>query len=248
MAESFGSVVVNGWRDGFVAIYRMPILFLTAFWLFLGEYIVARYFDPSNLWSGLSALDLLIRGALRSAFDAAIMTSVLIAVHRYVILREVQDRPVWQLPANYVRFGAWFLFLSLLQLLINVLLLPFTRETMIQFSLLRIVIYTVMLVIFIRSILLFPALAVNAGSARWRNAWVDSRGHFWRTFLSLATILVLQTVMLITAFLKYGITAMIGQIGSIVFLCSHLLSYSLAAAIASRLYLNYAHALVARVD
>ncbi|MCZ7642386.1 MAG: hypothetical protein M5U33_06165 [Pseudorhodoplanes sp.] len=37
-------------------------------------------------------------------------------------------------------------------------------------------------IVALRVLILFPAIAVDAPGARWRNAYFDTKGHTWRVF------------------------------------------------------------------
>jgi hypothetical protein len=42
----------------------------------------------------------------------------------------------------------------------------------------------------VRILILFPAIAVDAAGAQWRNAYRDSKGNFWRTLLILTVTMM----------------------------------------------------------
>lgn len=109
------------------------------------------------------------------------LTPFFIAIHRFIVLGETTTQYVLQpRDPRFLRFFGWSLFLSLL-LLIPGLLVPLSGKDASGFMVAVITALMVgFLFVVVRSILLFPAIAVDAPGATWSNAFSDTRGYFWR--------------------------------------------------------------------
>jgi hypothetical protein len=248
MAESFGRTVVEGWRGGLRSIYCMPGLSLTTFLLLLGVYIVTRYFAGSSLLVPTTVVGLLLKSEPINICDAAIFASLLIAVHRFVILNEMKDRPVWEVPTNYRRFAVWLFLVNQLFKLPLVCALLFNTRFVFLNQIIQLATYIIILITFSRLLLLFPALALGSQSAGWRNSWIDSRGHFWRFLGALMTVSMPAFIVFVTVTLWLHHSATQQQVAAIVSMAVSLVCYCSMAAIVSRFYMSYGNALVGKTN
>lgn len=109
------------------------------------------------------------------------LTPLFIAIHRFIVLGEATTHFVLQPnDPRFLKFFGWTLFLSLL-LLIPSLLIPLAGKDGSGFMIAVITALTVgFLFVVVRSIILFPAIAVDAPGATWSSAFSDTRGYFWR--------------------------------------------------------------------
>jgi len=191
MPDSTIRIALDGWRAGLLAILSMPRLSGTAFLFILGYEITMDFISPAPE----SDVDFSFRMSLVTAaqlfLSTAIFASILIAVHRGILLSEVVDRPIWRVPPTYQRFAFWLLLFNLLWAVPAVLdlwLLPVVAHSSsgagITFLivLLNAAFWIVAIVVSLRLMLLLPAVALATPSAEWRNAWSDSRGHAWKFF------------------------------------------------------------------
>lgn len=191
--------------------------------------------------------------AVYNVVQAFLMTPYAIAVHRFIILAEkTKGYRIAPADPKFRRFFCWWLALRAFYLAPAAIsaLLP-TLETPFDL-LLEVVLHIPVVVLTIRAIVVFPAVAVGAPGADWRWAIADTGGHVWRIFfIILGAMLPLVIAIFIFAFvaataatIAKSILADIPPIlistslvtasllGEIVLL----LVYTLVAVIASRLY------------
>jgi hypothetical protein len=189
---------VTAWRDGFSALNRMRAISIIAFAIVLTFGLINRFFAAPAEPSVILLLGVVVAFAIVYTF---VVTPLAIAVHRYVLLNEVTQR--YSINPSDPRFWRFFLFALILFLL---LLTPFlfailsawamlTAMPLIFFSMS--VVYFIaasmlvaIIIIMVRTVILFPAIAVDAPGAGWMNAWRDSKGHFWRILLVMALVVV----------------------------------------------------------
>jgi hypothetical protein len=216
----------------------------SAFLSFLGCRIVVEYSRPGprpDLSPGYSYTSSQV-GAIQLILTTAIIASLLIAVHRFVILGEVADRPIWRVSLAYRRFAGWLALLSLPWLgpiAAGVLFGPVHPFLNVLFSLLSLIFAAIAS---LRLMLLLPAVAVAPQSADWRNAWRDSRGHAWKF---VGAQIVACPPLIVVAAIDIWIRG-VGPVGGGTLLLSateasalQLLMVYLGAAVASRLFQNY---------
>ena len=260
-------IAADGWQTGMNILFRSPQLFVSAFVLILlidggMKYLTmgpdANFGSPGNL-SNLSSS--LITGIIRTVLEYAVLSSVLVAVHRQVLLQESTDHPVWQLPPTFTRFFLWMLALMVI-MTIPLLALPVLAigiagsiSATVFGTLLLFGLAVVELVIALRSMMLFPALAVAAPGATWRGAWQDSQGKMLRIlgtfFLAMLPVLGFVIVASIVGALTLGrdrltgIDNAPGAFSIAMFLTNALtlVAASVGAVVASRLFQSHANVL-----
>jgi len=169
----------EAWQLGFDAIRTMPRLFG-------GTFLVLLVFGTLFRWQHPPEKELSLASALLGyASDIAtevIIVGAMIAVYRYALLREVRDRPVWDLPPNYDRVLAWTLLLNLPMLpgiaMIGLANAPGAASAVLVLP--AVVALGVAVVILVRLTAFLAILAADAPGAEWRKVWAMSRGHVWR--------------------------------------------------------------------
>ncbi len=99
-------------------------------------------------------------------------------------------------------------------------------------------------VILVRNVILFPAVAVDAPGADWRNAMADSKGHSWRIFFILLCVTVPAGIVAAILMAIFFLLPLIGWIivAAIQAAFGVFIGAATAAA-ASRLYVDYAQQL-----
>ncbi len=191
------ATAIEGWRATFEAISRMSPLFVTATVLMLVLNAVSVPLTPAPKQEPGLAIQLVMYGL--GIVQGLVLTPVAIAMHRFVLLAEVTER--YQMNFSDPRFMKFFLVSVAFQFLIGI---PSTLVTLALKS--EGVLGGIMAFVFglsffvavfvaVRILILFPAIAVDAAGAEWRNAYRDSQGNFWRTLLVL-TVAVMPTLML----------------------------------------------------
>jgi hypothetical protein len=168
-----------------------------------------------------------------------LLTPFLIAVHRFIVLGDVTRR--YLIEPQDPRFQLFFYWSAALYIVsaLAEAVVEFTVDSQGARTAVGFVVSIAMLVVSLRMTVLFPAIAVDAPGATWRNAWEDTRGHAGYLFgLVLAAILpvVFVTGILLrvktvspSAFVSF-LVLVIGAAGLVVAL-------TLLVTIASRFYL-----------
>jgi len=223
------------WNDVFRAMAAMPVLTVAAVGLGLvfgvADIMLPHWVGP--LPSAIGALAATIAG---HAIWGFFLTPLYLAIHRYIILGEVASG--YALAVGQPRFLRFYLFTLALYALWQIpalLLVAFGRNgvtlaAMFVLALLGTFIST-------RLIILFPAIAVDAPRASFRNAYEDTQGVFWRIFGILVVTVLPVTIAGIVMFLLAGQSVVAQLIGAVL----NMLNLAFAIAAASRLYLRLAN-------
>jgi hypothetical protein len=162
---------IQGWRDALAAREKMP----TMFWITLGVMIalgvlhyLVGYWWLSNIVFGLA------RGLALTPFA--------LAIHRFVLLGEARD--AYDFAPTDGRFQKFFLYIVGLEVLVALARIIAALSPILS-SLILLVLSIVALIIVVRIVIVFPAIAVDAPGAEWRNAMEDTKGHSWSVFFVL---------------------------------------------------------------
>jgi hypothetical protein len=235
---SFTDAIITTHRDVFRAIQAMPRLTAIVVVLLVLQALLelaagALIPEQSLLGSGLVSI----------VYDALI-TPFLIAVHRFIVLGEVthQYRLEWRDRRYQLFFGWAFVVTVLSQIpgLVSNLPGPWPMTL-----LLLLASTIVVFIIFIRVMILFPAIAVDAPGATPRHAFADTKGRTWAIlfafiapFIPSAMIVGLILVAAIPDIPLAGHGLVLGLLGLI-----KMFWIALAVVIASRLYLELSNRL-----
>jgi hypothetical protein len=242
--------ILTAWRDARDVLVTLFAQALFAMLILLAMRS-ARWFFPPTDWSEVPSYF-----AVYNLVQAFLLTPYAIAVHRFIILGEKTKRyRIAPADPKFRRFFClwltlWALYLApaAISALLPALETPFNL-------LLKVVLLIPVFVLAIRAIVLFPAVAVGAPSADWRQAIADTGGHVWRIFfIILGAMLPLVIAAFIFAFVAataltvaksiladtppflistFLVTSyLLGEIGV-------LFVYTLVAVIASRLYQRF---------
>jgi hypothetical protein len=130
-------------------------------------------------------VDSMLKLLVYEAIQAFVMTPYAIAVHRFIILGEITTS--YRIPLTEPRFRRFFGWSLALVVLTNV---PTALDALLAGStisdiILGVVLGFAVMVLTIRTTILFPAVAVDAPGADWRHAIADTSGHAWDIFLIL---------------------------------------------------------------
>jgi hypothetical protein len=187
----FGTAI-QGWRSTFEAISRMSALFITAVALMLILNAVSISLTPPPKQEPSLAIQLLMYAL--EIVQGLVLTPVAIAMHRFVLLGEVTQRYV--LNPSDPRFVKFFLVSVAYQFLIGIpsmlMMLALKNQDVTGGILAAVfaILFFVAVFVAVRILILFPAIAVDAAGAQWRNAYRDSKGNFWRTLLILTVTMM----------------------------------------------------------
>jgi len=120
-----------------------------------------------------------------------LVTPFLIAVHRHVLLREIT--PTYELKPSERRFQlffGWSMVFFVLGEIPQVLAVLVAPGSNLAFSVVLLVLLIALTVLSVRTVILFPAIAVDAPGATWQNAVRDTSGHGWAIFFLFLAILI----------------------------------------------------------
>jgi hypothetical protein len=172
--------VVAAYRDFGRLLTAMRALMLSAFLIMLAT-SVAGDLVPQRLWDQQLTGEAL--GLAQNAIEAFLLTPIVIAIHRFVILGKIT--PNYTVPVGEPVFGIFFGWLLALKILVG---LPIDLLGVLQtlnwslpastlaFALALIAALGVAL----RLTILLPALAVEAPGATLAHALADTKGHALR--------------------------------------------------------------------
>ena len=182
--------LVAAYRDLGRLLTEMRALMLSAFLIMLAT-SVAEVLIPRRLSDQLLAGEAL--GLAQNAVEAFLLTPIVIAIHRFVILDKIT--PNYTVPIGEPVFGIFFGWLLALKILIG---LPIdllgvlqTLNWSLPASTLAFAVALIAAVgVSLRLTILLPALAVEAPGATLLHALADTKGHVLRVlalfFLALA--------------------------------------------------------------
>jgi len=185
LPPSAAALVMLAWKSTFAALLRMPGMFLGLVVLSLlislgGEWLLAQFLFGRELPKWVTAWPLLTWVGLivvRVALESIVVALAAVAISRFILLgqtsalRSVRDGRVW-------RFAAW---LIAFQLVVWMLLLVPLRPGL---ALIKFVIFAAAAIMAVRSVLIFPAIAVDdPAKGRIATSWSQTQDQFWRIVL-----------------------------------------------------------------
>lgn len=254
---------IHGWRYAFAALSRMPGVLGAAMLMVFALSVVKRWWlpDVESLFLQAEATGELDIGQffqlsfLFMIVRSFLLTPVVIAMHCFVLLGEVT--PYYALRPSQSRFMRFFIFSIVFQLLLQipVWLMVTSSEASIVLGLFGMLVLSTVLfalviasiIVSLRLLILFPAIAVDAGGANWRNAIADTKGHTWRVFfimlLTSIPVLVLAAPLYFLLGWPDGPSLTSGIILSVVQAVAGVLGLCAFAAVASRLFAAFANRL-----
>ena len=245
-------IASRAWRSVFQAVGRMPLLFVSACVLFLALQVfaqaMAHYLRGGPRWFYLAEL------AIRTVLAAALTAPVAVAVHRWVLLNEVQPGIVSWRPAYTRLFFLWALALRLAYLVVTlpsvlpVLDVTYRASRAAHMILWALVLGAVLTVASAYVALVFPDVALGEPAASWRERLRKSvhrlQGNFWllvwaaiMAFLPLVLVRILMAAVVLRSWSRVlfhvPVTRLAAQAANIVLT---VLWIGIAAALVSWLY------------
>jgi hypothetical protein len=251
---TIGQAAAQAWRDTHAALRALSGPAQVVFFIYLVLSVARRLLLPTD---PLLTTATLLGEFILSIAQAFLLTPFLIAVHRFVILGESTRYTLAPGEHRFQLFFMWSIALSLLAWFPPFLISSFPVRPSPAFVTAFVVgclIYVVAAtIISLRLIVLFPAIAVDAPGATWRNAMADTKGSAWRIlFIGLLASLPLVGLALVLALVALsigppGVAARpsIGWIAvtSITDAVFCVIGFTIAVAVASRLYEQLANRL-----
>jgi len=250
MANGAQTSIINAaltaWQDALAARQRMPNLFLIAIGVvavlnlaYIGLVVVGFWIGP-----GLLAF---IVGLIYAVAQGFLLTPLAIAVHRFLLLGEVSDR--YRLDTQDPRFMRFFTFLAGLAV---VMFIPKLVGELFSSPLgpsgigrlIGLVLSIAAAVVLVRTVILFPAVAVDAPGGEWQNAMADTKGHSWRVFFILLCAILPPAIIVAILLMIFFFIPVIGWIIAVAIQAAFgVFVVAATAAAASRLYIDYAQQL-----
>lgn len=180
------------------ALRAMPHVLVTAFLIVLADTVMRVTIDAAYQRQGASLIALTF--SLAFAF---LLVPYMIAVHRFVVLGEVTThyRVEPQLPRIMRYFGSSII-LAMLAAVPAAIAGALARSTELEtWQVAAIVVAFVIgpMILWLRMTILLPAIAVDAPSASWTNAFHDARGHATGILLVFAVTAALIAVAFVVA-------------------------------------------------
>src|SRR5262245_9889604 len=200
--------LIAAYRDGRRLLFPLRTIVISAFLILLAISVAAE-FVPQRFWDQTLSGEAL--GLLQDAVWALLLTPIVIAIHRFVILGEVT--PNYSLDIGEPAFRLFFIWLFGLKVFSG---LPYTLLGVLQalgFSPLATAIpFAVALVavtaVLLRLTILFPAVAVEAPGATAKHAFIDTKGQALRilAIFLLALIPWISAIVVIVILLGPGVS------------------------------------------
>jgi len=229
---------IQGWRDAVAAREKMPTLFWVAIAVMIG---LGLLHFLSGVWLFLP----LLSGVVFSVAQALALTPLAIAVHRFVLLDEIHDS--YDFAPGDPRFQKFFVFtiaLELLGAIPQVIAYLFAAVSTFLSSIVLLVLAVVTTIVAVRTVILFPSIAVDATGAEWRNAMADTKGHSWSVFFVLVCAVLPASVASIVVVALFSASWLLTLVvlGFILPVITVFMVAAVAAAV-SRLFAAYANQL-----
>jgi hypothetical protein len=237
-------IAIQGWSLGIDAVRQMPVVIGAGFVAALALNAVTLPLLPSYE-EGLSVGTQLLEFA-QQIVQGFLLTPVAIAVHRFVLLGEVTGR--YALNPFAPRFFLFFIWTAILQLLVTIPTLPVaitgqSEEFDAQFVAV-IVSLVVAFYVVLRLLILFPAIAVDARGAHWRNAFADTKGQTGRVFGAILVGAIPFLIVMVPAYVHLGWPTRDnfgpGLAFTVLYSAMYVISICVYAALASKLYAAFA--------
>jgi len=188
MAQSKPPIIgtaVTAWEDAFRAIAAMPLVIGIAFIIVILLSLASFWIIPDP--GALAASHWLpIFTIASSIVQGPLLAPLAIVVHRYVLLGEVANRyPIEPSSARYIRFSGFAILVKVLLSIPSVVESFMLEEqdnpgVMALLGIAVLALFIIIVLVVLRRVILFPAIAIDAPGATWSNARHDTKGSSWR--------------------------------------------------------------------
>lgn len=204
-------IASRAWRSVFQAMARMPVLFVSAFVLFLLLQVFALVLVNHAVMQSLPVWSFFAGVFVQNIVSSLLTAPLAVAVHRWVLLNDVQPGGLsWKPP--YTRlFFLWALGLHLVYVIMSLPTMAFTAE-MVRSGivgkrpapgvLLNLLPVLAVMIASIYLALVFPDVAIGEPSASWiaraKASMARVRGNFWllvrAAILAFLPLIVIQII------------------------------------------------------
>ena len=186
------SIWYRCWIDAISSAVRMPAVALVAFVLLIPLVAVNSKLVLSG--EGKSAA---IRLVVVTA-EAFVLAPLLIAVHRDVLFGELTRYYSLRPFGRYLRFAGYAIIFEIVAEIATQWIAKGIGSY--WFLVIQTIALIVLLYVGLRMLILFPAIAIDAPRASWRQAWRESQGHS----LALLSSSLLASLPLVLIIVLYG--------------------------------------------
>jgi len=175
------------YRDSVRAPCAVPMLSGIALVACLAQAFLAEGIQNVSPSAGM------VFGLLLASATSFLVTPFLIAVHRYILLRETTTT----IDVRSHRFQQFFIFSVLLILMMECMSVGYVvfGERTAAGMIVAVLVAIGFMFVSVRLVLLFPAIAIDSPDAEWPRSMDASRGNFWR--IVLVCLLVLAPAILL---------------------------------------------------
>lgn len=183
---------LKSWSSVVHAMYRMPILFGSALVVtFLLETAQERLLPPADLLfvPGRTALTIsanITHALITGLVGGLINAPVAVAVYRFILLGEHDDRAIWKWRPEVRPFYMLFVLTFFLGALPRVYAPASPHLQNVLWASLQ----AIACFVYCRVFLIFPATAIGSSHANIEDCWQSSQGHFWYFFWTIAFTLL----------------------------------------------------------
>lgn len=228
---SIVDTAIQGWRDALAARQNMPTLFWIALAVMIGLGVL--HFIVGHWW---------LTNLVFAIANGVALTPFALAIHRFVLLGEVRDS--YDFTPTEARFQKFFLYAIGLEIVSAIPRIVGAATPIYLAWLVHLILGIIAAIIVIRTVIVFPAIAVDAPGAEWRNAMEDTKGHSWSVFLVLLCCAVPPAIVAIVVLSLFAASWVLSLIvAAIVVPVIIVLTVAAADAAISRLFAAYANLL-----
>jgi hypothetical protein len=226
---------IQGWRDAVAAREKMPTLFWVAIAAMIGLGLL-------RFLLGVWVLPPLVNSVIFALAEALALTPFAIAIHRFVLLDEAHD--TYDFAPDDPRFQKFVVYavaLAILSLVPSFIGDLFGFVSVFLASIVRLALAIAAAIVLVRTMILFPSIAVDSSRAEWRNAMADTKGHSWNVFLVLLCVALPASVVAFVVLALFSASWLLGLVvaGFVVPVIKVFMVAATAAAV-SRLFAAYA--------
>jgi hypothetical protein len=186
------ATAIRSWRDTLSALQRMPLIFGAAIAALFIVDLAMTMLPPGAKIGHSRGVEL--KSILQACLDSIALAPLVIGMHRYVLLDDVSNGYAFNFrETRFIRFVRAELTFTAVFLLLLLALGFYTMaisEMPLPVSIGAAFVVIAVIVLALRFLILFPAIAVDAPGARWTNAFADSKKSTGKLFITLVLVVL----------------------------------------------------------
>jgi hypothetical protein len=193
---------ITAWRDALRALHNMKAMAAIAFLLIMAVSALGTTADSYLFAGDEGGLAKHVMAVFFAVAHGFVATPLAIAVQRYLLLGEITQQYWLDLSSprllRFFVFAVAFYLVFLLPLGILHGLMQGGRAGAAWEGFAVLFLFFILVILALRTVILFPAIAVDAPGVSWVNALLDSRGHAWRiSWLVLVTAAPMYLILIL---------------------------------------------------